>query len=202
MCGRFVLLADLPQVVDAFHIGEIHCDYAPLSEAYPGQNVYAVVRGTVNRLVQFRWGLIPSWSKEPASGNRMFNARAETLMEKPSFRGIFKRQRCLILADGFYEWEKGEKNKKIPHYYRLVFGEPFGFAGLYDSRSGADGRLLLTCTLITTMPNDLIRRVHDRMPAIISRDDESTWLDPAVSDPCRLMALLHPYPAAAMEEKR
>lgn len=103
MCGRFVLLADLPQVADAFHIGEVQCDYAPLSEAYPGQNVYAVVRGTVNRLVQFRWGLIPSWSKEPASGNRMFNARAETLMEKPSFRGIFKRQRCLILADGFYE---------------------------------------------------------------------------------------------------
>jgi len=107
MCGRFVLLADLSRVVDEFHIGEVLCDYSPLNEVYPGQNVYAVVHGAVNRLVQFRWGLILSWSKEPPSSNRMFNARAETLMEKPSFRGILKKQRCLILADGFYEWEKG-----------------------------------------------------------------------------------------------
>jgi putative SOS response-associated peptidase YedK len=201
MCGRFVLLTDLSRVVETFHIEAVRCDYEPLNEVYPGQDVYAVIRDEVNQLVQFHWGLVPSWSKDPSVGKKLINARAETLTEKPSFRGAFQRQRCLIIADGFYEWEKAAR-KSIPHYYVLKSGAPFGFAGLYNSRREPDGQILRTCAIITTTPNALIRPVHDRMPVIIPKEDELIWLDPAVSDSSRLLPLLCPYPAEAMAERR
>lgn len=200
MCGRFVLLTDLSRVVETFHIEAVRCDYEPLNEVYPGRDVYAVIRDEVNQLVQFRWGLVPSWSKDPSVGKKLINARAETLTEKPSFRGAFQRQRCLIIADGFYEWEKTAR-KSIPHYYVLKSGAPFGFAGLYDSRRARDGQVLRTCTIITTTPNELIRPVHDRMPVIVSSKDELIWLDPTVSAPGCLLSLLRPYSAEAMVEK-
>ncbi len=201
MCGRFVLLTDLSRLVDTFDIGEVRSDYAPLIEAYPGRQIYTVVRDEVNRLLLCHWGLVPSWSKDSAAGKGIINARAETLTEKPSFRGIFKRQRCLILADGFYEWEK-TAGKSIPHCYELKSGEPFGMAGLYDIRRQTDGRMLRTCTIITTTSNELIQAVHDRMPAIIPRRDMSAWLDSATVDPGELLSLLRPYPAEAMQERR
>lgn len=198
MCGRFTLLADLSRLVDTFEVEEVCCDYVPLLEAYPGRDVYAVVREKVNQLLPCRWGLVPPWSKDSIAGKAIINARAETLTEKPSFRGIFKQQRCLIVADGFYEWEK-TAGKSIPHYYQLKSGEPFGMAGLYDIRRQTDGRMLRTCAIITTTPNALIRAVHDRMPAIIPPRDASTWLDPNVADPGELLSLLRPYPAEAMQ---
>ncbi|MBN1548789.1 MAG: SOS response-associated peptidase, partial [Syntrophaceae bacterium] len=172
------------------------CDYAPPHEVYPGRDVYAVVRKKANQLVTFHWGLVPAWSKEPATGKKLINARAETLAQKPSFRSIFKRQRCLVVADGFYEWEK-TAGKRIPHYYQLASGHPFGFAGLYDGHI-RDGKMMRTCTIITTTPNDLIRAIHDRMPVIVSKGEEAIWLDPAVSDPERLLSMLRPYPPEAM----
>jgi putative SOS response-associated peptidase YedK len=196
MCGRFVLVSDLSRVTEEFQIAEVRSDYVPLQDAFPGREVFAVVREGVNRLSAFRWGLVPSWAKDPVVGKRMFNARAETLSEKPSFRNIFKKQRCLIIADGFYEWEKTAK-KRISNYYRLKSGAPFSMAGLYDlNRRG--GQDLRTCTIITTSPNDLIRPVHDRMPAIVSRQEHAIWLDPAISDPELLLPLLRPYPAEFM----
>lgn len=200
MCGRFVILTDLTRVVETFHVEAVRCDYEPLNEVYPGQNVFSVIRDEVNQLVQFRWGLVPSWSREPSVGNKLINARAETLTVKPSFREAFKKRRCLIIADRFYEWEMGAR-KSIPHYYTLKSGEPFGFAGLYDGWREPDGQIRRTCAIITTAPNELIRPVHDRMPVIISPKDELLWLDPAVSDSSRLLPLLCPYPAEAMAER-
>lgn len=199
MCGRFTLLADLSRLVSTFDIGEVQCDYTPLNQAYPGRQIYAVVREGVNRLLPFRWGLVPSWAKGSPAGNGIINARVETLTEKPSFRGIFKRQRCLIMADGFYEWGK-TAGKRIPYYYNLKSGEPFGMAGLYDIQRQADGCLLRTCAIITTTSNELIRAVHDRMPAIVAHRDSSAWLDPVQAGSGELLSLLCPYPAEAMHE--
>ena len=116
MCGRFFLVSDLSRVTEEFSVDEVRCDYEPLYDAFPGREVYAIIREGVTRLVSFRWGLAPAWAKDPVVGKRMFNARAETLTEKPSFRGIFKTQRCLIVADGFCEWDKsaGGKNLLLP----------------------------------------------------------------------------------------
>ena len=201
MCGRFVLLTDLSRLANSFDIREVRCDYAPLGEVYPGRLIYAVIREEVNRLVSCRWGLVPSWAQNAPLGKGIINARAETVTEKASFRNIFKRQRCLIVADGFYEWEK-TAGKSIPHYYDLKSGEPFGMAGLYDIRRRTDGSMLRTCTIITTTSNELIRAVHDRMPAIIPRKDMTAWLDPATAGAAELLALLCPYPAEIMQERR
>ena len=201
MCGRFVLLTDLSRLTNHFDVREVRCDYAPPGEVYPGRQIYAVIREEVNRLFECRWGLVPSWAQNSPQGKGIINARAETLTEKAGFRNIFKRQRCLIVADGFYEWEK-TAGKRIPHYYDLKSGEPFGIAGLYDIRRRADGLMLRTCTIITTTANELIRAVHDRMPAIISRKDATAWLDPVRADAAALLALLRPQSVEVMQERR
>ncbi len=133
MCGRFILLTDLSVIVESFGVSEIACDYRPGGNISPGQQVAAVIHDNdKNRLVGYRWGLIPSWAKDPSIGNKMFNARAETIAEKPSFARAFQKRRCLIPADGFYEWQKSGKNKS-PLRFSLKSGQPFGFAGLYET---------------------------------------------------------------------
>ena len=146
-----------------------------------------------------RWGLITSWAKDTAMGARMINARAETVTEKPSFRNAFRQRRCLVLADGFYEWQRQE-GKKQPFYFRLQNGEPFGFAGLWERWQAADEEVI-SCTIITTQANDVLRPIHERMPVILNPKDYDLWLNPeAQAEP--LQQLLCPYQAEAMTSYR
>jgi putative SOS response-associated peptidase YedK len=167
----------------------------------PSQLIPAVINHKgINQLVCFRWGLIPSWSKDPSIAVGLINARAETLDKKPSFREAFRKRRCLIVADGFYEWKK-EGNKKMPLYYYLKSGRPFGFAGLYETWIAPDQKKINTCTIITTAANELIAPVHDRMPVILSGGQERSWLDCDASDVSGLKSILKPYPAEEMNYK-
>jgi putative SOS response-associated peptidase YedK len=199
MCGRFILLTDLSVIVESFHIGQVATDYKTGGNISPGQQIAAVIRDeAVNKLVEFRWGLIPSWAKDPAIGNKMFNARAETVADKPSFRSAFKKRRCLIIADGFYEWAKLDK-KKVPYNFALKTGGTFGFAGLYETWMSPENKAVNTCTIITTDANELLRPIHDRMPVIVPKDKEALWIDPNVPDQRELAAILKPYPAEEMK---
>jgi putative SOS response-associated peptidase YedK len=199
MCGRFILLTDLSVIIESFHIGQVATDYKTGGNISPGQQIAAVIRDeNVNKLVDFRWGLIPSWAKDSAIGNKMFNARAETVADKPSFRSAFKKCRCLIIADGFYEWSKIEK-KKVPYRFSLQSGGPFGFAGLFESWLSPENKAVNTCTIITTDANELLRPIHDRMPVIVPKDKEALWIDPREQDKRELEAILKPYPAENMK---
>jgi putative SOS response-associated peptidase YedK len=199
MCGRFVLLTDLSVVEEAFDIQNVACEYRTGNNISPGQQIAAVIRmDNQNSLVNFRWGLIPSWSKDPSIGSRMFNARAESVSEKPSFRNAFKKRRCLIVANGFYEWQKLGKARK-PFYFSLKSGKPFGFAGLHESWTSPDHATVNTCTIITTEPNELIKPIPDRMPVIIPKDSESTWIDPENQNQGELLSILKSYPTEGMK---
>jgi len=198
MCGRFVLLTDLSVIIKSFDIQNVACDYRPGSNISPGQQIAAVLRtDNQNSLVNFHWGLIPSWAKDPSIGNRMFNARAETIAEKPSFKNAFQKRRCLIPADAFYEWQKLGKVKK-PLRFSLKSCEPFGLAGLYETWFSPEQKPVNTCTIITTEPNDLLRPIHDRMPVILSKDKEEYWMDPENEDQHGLLSILKPYPPDEM----
>jgi putative SOS response-associated peptidase YedK len=149
-----------------------------------------------------RWGLIPSWADDPAIGARMINARAETVAMKPAFRSAFRQRRCLVIADGFYEWRKLPRRKQ-PHYIRLRDRKPFAFAGLWERWTGSDrvgdAASVLSCTIITTAPNELIAPLHNRMPVILRSKDYGTWLDPDTTQCDVLEPLLCPYPPDEME---
>ena len=149
------------------------------------------------RLVALRWGLIPAWADDPAIGNKMFNARAETVAEKPSFKHAFQKRRCLIPVDGFYEWQNVGKGKR-PLRFSLKSGRPFGLAGLYETWTSPEKGRIHTCTIITTESNELIRPIHDRMPAIVPKDKETAWLDPLNVNLNELSTFLKPYPAEEM----
>lgn len=197
MCGRFVLLTDLSVIVESFGIAETAIQHRTGKNITPGQQIAAVIRDDKTRLVHYRWGLVPSWAKDPSIGNKMFNARAETIAEKPSFRKAFQNRRCLIIADGFYEWQK-LGNVKKPFYFSMKSGRPFGFAGLYETWMSPEREPINTCTIITTRPNELVRSIHDRMPVIIPKDKERSWIDPVNRDREMLLSLLKPYPSDEM----
>ena len=166
----------------------------------PTQEVPAVVAGNGGgdrRLEMLRWGLIPSWADDPGIGARMINARSETVAEKPSFRRAFKERRCLIPADGFYEWQKTNGGKQ-PHYIRMKNGRPFAFAGLWESWKG-DGNEIRSCTILTTNPNDVAGEIRNRMPVILPPEGYEVWLDPDVRETDQLLSLLAPYPPSDME---
>jgi len=185
-------------LVEAFEIEEYPSSITPNYNIAPTQEVAAVVEEDEKRkLERFHWGLIPSWAKDPAIGNKMINARAETVSEKPSFRKAFKVRRCLILADGFYEWQKMD-NGKQPYYIKMQDDSPFAFAGLWEIW-GKNGEEIRSCTIITTDANDLMDEIHHRMPVILQPEDYSMWLDPDFDEEASLTSLLKPYPAAAME---
>jgi putative SOS response-associated peptidase YedK len=176
----------------------------PRYNVAPTQEVAIVRRRADGRreLAMVQWGLVPFWAKERSIGNKLINARGESVAEKPSFRDSFKKRRCLIPASGFYEWQKVEGGKQ-PWCVRLKGDAPFGFAGLWSSwRDPEAGVELESCTIVTTTPNELVASIHDRMPVIVPRDRYSRWLDPAIQDPARLGELLVPYPAAEMEAFR
>ncbi len=146
----------------------------------------------------YRWGLIPSWAKDPGIGNKLINARSETVSEKPAFREAYKRRRCLVIADGFFEWQKLPARGKQPYYFKLKDDQPFAFAGLYEHWRGADDRVINSCTLLTTQANDILRPVHDRQPVMLHRVDYDLWLDTDVRHVELLQELFRPYPAEEM----
>lgn len=200
MCGRFTLRAEPDEVAEILPGLQVGAWPGPRYNIAPSQPVPTVLNESPRVLTWTRWGLIPAWAKDPQIGNRLINARAETLLEKPSFRVPFLRRRCLIVADGFYEWpQKVEGKPRTPVYFRLKGHRPFAFAGLWDRWQDPSGEVLTTCTIITTEPNDLVAVVHDRMPVILRPEWVERWLDPDVRDPETLMEALKPYPAEAME---
>ena len=164
----------------------------------PSQSLLAVLNGGERRAAHLRWGLIPSWAKSASVGNRLINARAETVAGRPSFRTALARRRCLVLADGFYEWQRTGKTRK-PMRIIMKSGEPFAFAGLWDSWRDPEGEIVRSCTIITTAANELLHPVHERMPVILPRELESFWLDRDVEDTEALAQALVPYPSELME---
>ncbi len=221
MCGRFSLKANPNELTEAFPGFELPADFAPRYNIAPTQPVAVIANNGQNKIELFHWGLIPSWAQDTSIGSRMINARAETLAVKPAFRAAYKRRRCLVLADGFYEWQKQPGNKlKTPMYIQLKSGQPFGFAGLWELWQPAEAEPLLSCAaqalscaaqvlscaaqvlscaIITTTPNALMKKIHDRMPVILQPQDYALWLDPAEQPADKLGKLLKPYPAAQME---
>ena len=199
MCGRFTLTTSPEQLRAAFDGLSVPDQIQPRFNIAPTQPVAVVPNDGKYQLDYYVWGLIPSWSKDPAIGNRMINARAETLAEKPSYRAAFRRRRCLILADGFYEWrQEVDSRSKTPMYIKLTTGKPFAFAGLWENWNSPDGSQILSCTIITTEPNSLMQSIHNRMPVILPKESYSEWLEPHEIEPASLQKLLVPYPAEQM----
>jgi len=224
MCGRFTLRTPASVIAEQFSLLEVP-DLQPRFNIAPSQPVPVVrmdlqyVRPTMGtwcpsltkppsqavkpdvpqrQFVFLHWGLVPSWADAPKIGNRMINARAETAADKPSFRTAMRRRRCLIVADGFYEWKTMGKRRQ-PMFIHLRDGRPFAFAGLWEAWEGAGHSTLESCTILTTAANDLVRPIHDRMPVIVAAADYARWLDPAVQQAEAVAPLLRPYPAEEME---
>ena len=199
MCGRYTLSISLAELQLRFSFPAADLEHPERYNIAPTQSVLTVVnQGQEQNLGEYmRWGLVPSWAKDISIGSRMINARAETIVEKPSFRRALQKRRCLVLSDGFYEWKRTGKDKQ-PMYIGLESGQPFGMAGLWEAWKSPDGEWLHSCTIITTEPNALMEKIHNRMPVILPRESEPVWLDPGVDDPSRLTDLLQPYPADAM----
>lgn len=199
MCGRFTLTVNPADLQDAFEQFTFPARFAPRFNIAPSQPVLAIPNDDKAAADFFIWGLIPMWAKDPSIGSRLINARSETLAEKPSFRGSYRHKRCLILADGFYEWKTfGGRKTKTPYFIHMHDRKPFAMAGLWDHWESPEGSSLKTCTIITTAPNELMQSIHDRMPVILHPRDYGKWLDPAPQTPERLQPLLKPYPADAM----
>jgi putative SOS response-associated peptidase YedK len=199
MCGRYTLTVDAAVLAELFAIEPL-TELGPRYNIAPTQKVPIVRPGAGGRRewATVRWGLIPSWAKEPTIGARLINARAETAADKPSFRAAFKHRRCLVPADGFYEWVKIGDGKR-PHHIRFVDRRPFAFAGLWERWSPAQGEAVESCTILTTSPNELIARLHDRMPVIVPRARFAEWLAESPLDAGAAAALLAPFPADGME---
>lgn len=176
MCGRYTIVITMDELL-RYYLIEVPTNryHTPRYNVAPGQMVMAVISdGEKNRLGELKWGLIPNWAKDEKIANMTKNARADSVAEKPAFRNSFQRKRCIIPADGFYEWRKSDKQ---PFRITLRSEEIFSMAGLYDTWIAPDGNKISTCTIITTDPNELMIDMHDRMPVILSRKDEQKWLD-------------------------
>lgn len=197
MCGRFAFDTELGQVTKRFEASASFDRMSPHYNVAPGMFMPIIVRNSPNKAIMARWGLIPSWSKDPKIAYRTINARAEGIAEKPVFRGPFRNKRCLVPTTGFFEWKALDK-EKVPYFIRLAAEKLFAFAGLYDEWPDAEGHPLTTFTIITTTPNELMEPIHNRMPVIFTRQDEDVWLNPEEHDTEKLLSLLDPYPANRM----
>ena len=205
MCGRVALFtppARLARFLDAALAAGLDPEGRPSWNVGPQRTLFAVSEHDGAReLDRYRWGLVPSWAKDPSIGNRLFNARGETVAEKPSFRSAFAKRPCVIPVDGFYEWDHRPGQHRQPHYFTRSDGEPLLFAGLYErwhERDVDDAPTVATCTIITTAPNVDLDDIHDRMPVVLERDDVTTWLDVAGHEPDERLALLRPAPAGTL----
>lgn len=200
MCGRFTLFTDIEEIKERFDIqGSFDEEYQFSYNIAPSQSVLSVINdGVRNRLGYLRWGLIPFWAKDEKAGYKMINARAETIDEKASFRNAYKKKRCLIIADSFYEWKKTPE-RKIPMRIKLKNHAPFGMAGLWESWKSPEGISIYSCSVITTVPNELMTSIHDRMPVILKPEDEKDWLNPSINDPAYLQRYLKSFDSEQME---
>lgn len=199
MCGRFTITLEPAFFQQELELGKIPSEWTPRYNTAPTQNI-PVVRDPKTRDVDmFRWGLIPFWAKDESVGHKLINARSETLTEKPSFRNAFSKRRCLILADGFYEWQtsaqKGEQ--KVPYRFILKDEKPFTFAGLWESWRSSEGGEIQSCTIITCEANEIVGKIHNRMPVILDKANCWKWLEDGSDD--ELNSLLKPYPPEGME---
>jgi len=198
MCGRYTLSVPLSNLIETFDVPHPEFEYEPRFNIAPTQVVPIIAQDEQGRRMGLlRWGLVPSWAKDPGIGSRMINARSETVAEKPSFRSAFRKRRCLVPADGFFEWKKegmeeDKKSPKTPFWIHLADREPFGFAGLWERCVLPDGEELFTFTIITTEASPAIRSIHHRMPVILSAPAREQWLDPE-APPETLLSLLTPY---------
>lgn len=199
MCGRFTLTLDPGELQELLNLGPFIHIVQPRYNIAPSQPI-PIVKDSEKREVElYRWGLVPSWADDPEIGYRMINARSETANEKPSFRAAFKRRRCLILADGFFEWRNEEKGaQKTPYLFKLKNDAPFTFAGLYEHWQAPEGGELHTCTILTCPPNELVKDYHNRMPVMLGEETRWSWLE-ADKDEDALLDLLVPYPAEEMK---
>lgn len=195
MCGRFSFSPLSKVIEDRFDV-KVDSSYKPRYNSAPSQNLAVISNLEPGKLSYFRWGLIPFWAKDSKIGYRMINAKSETITEKPSFKNSFKRKRCLVLSDGFFEWKKTGDKEKIP--YRILMNDEnlFAMAGIWDSWKDKQGELINSFSIITTRPNELMENIHDRMPVILDRENEKVWLEDTPTDD--LMELLHPFPAGKM----
>jgi putative SOS response-associated peptidase YedK len=197
MCGRFTQFSDPERLVSHFALARPPHDLLPRYNIAPGQQVAIIreVAGIGRHLDYAHWGLIPSWSDNAVIGNHLINARAETIASKPAFRHAFRHKRCLIPADGFYEWVVGEDGKQ-PWWITMVDRAPFAFAGLWQHwESPEDGHLVESCTIITTAANVQLRPLHERMPLIIAPESYALWLNPATGQSQQLQSMLRPCAA-------
>ena len=198
MCGRFSAV-DIVELYKQFQIENSVASLVPRYNIAPSQEIPAIIsKNNKNELMMLRWGLVPNWAKDPSIGYKIINARAETIDIKPSFRHLITSRRCLIPADGFYEWKKEGKIKK-PYRFILRGGKPFTFAGLWDSWTNQEGKIINSCTIITTRSNALIEPIHDRMPVILTKENEKLWIDQDLKEQELLKSLLKPYPEYLME---
>lgn len=199
MCGRFTLTLEPGELQELLDLGPFVHIVQPRYNIAPTQPV-AIVKDPKTRAVElYQWGLVPFWSKDIKIGSRLINARSETAAEKPAFRAAFKYRRCLIPADGFYEWKKEAGGSgKTPYLFKLKDDGPFTFAGLYEHWQSPEGGELHTCTILTCEPNELVGQVHNRMPVMLNAEQRWQWLAPELQ-PKTLLTLLKPYPAGEMK---
>ena len=198
MCGRFTITLEPAFFQQELDLGKVPSEWTPRYNTTPSQDIPVITSPAARDVVILRWGLIPHWAKDPAIGSRMINARSETIQEKVSFRNAFKQRRCLILADGFYEWQKPSRRgvPKVPFYFQLTDGAPFTFAGIWETWHSPEGDAFRTCSIITCPPNDLVAGVHNRMPVILDKTTCWGWLADQPAD--ALQAMLIPYPTEKM----
>jgi putative SOS response-associated peptidase YedK len=195
MCGRFVLTADANTLLEAFGLDTVPVEPVPRYNIAPTQPVAVVSNASPRELTYHRWGLIPSWAKDIGIGSKMFNARVETVAEKPSFKNALKRRRCLIPANGFYEWPQRGKN---PIFIHLEDVPVFAFAGLWETWRSPEGDELNSCTILTGEPNEFVGQFHNRMAIILPREAYADWLYPGEMKPEEALSILEPYPASVM----
>jgi putative SOS response-associated peptidase YedK len=210
MCGRFALITPPVRLARYFQAtldDGVEPERRPSWNVAPTTQVLGVTAERAGEaddltrtLTAFRWGLIPSWAKDAASGSRLFNARGETVATKPSFRAAFKARRVIIPADGFYEWHKRGSGAKVPHYFTRIDGQPMAFAGLSEwwRDKNAPAPPIRSCTIITTSASQDMDGIHDRMPVILGPDTFDVWLDPDAEDLSELTALVHAAPAGTV----
>ncbi|MFD2656529.1 SOS response-associated peptidase [Gracilibacillus thailandensis] len=196
MCGRFTLDTSI-EVLES-ELGIVLTEFQPRYNIAPTQQVLSIVGTNEGRKAGYlQWGLVPGWAKDPKIGSKMINARSETVDEKPSFKRLLSRRRCLIVADSFYEWKR-EENEKQPYRITVNDGQLFTFAGLWDRWSSGDQEIV-SCTILTTKPNRLMQSIHDRMPVILQDKDQDNWIDPTIDDKTFLKTLLVPLDDSLMK---
>jgi putative SOS response-associated peptidase YedK len=196
MCGRFAL-AFVKGFYSRFEVIDQRAAIEPRFNIAPTQTIPTIVSQSPNHIVMMKWGLVPFWAKDPRMGNKLINARAEGITNKPAFRASVKRKRCLVPATGFYEWKKIDGGK-VPHYVHMRDDSFFAFAGLYDNWRGPNGSELVSFTIVTTSPNAMMKKIHNRMPVILRQEDEGLWLSKEPLPENELERILQPYPAKPM----